>query len=179
MENSDFDNFINEINKVKKKESQVDWSARREEWLEYLSVLYNKVEVFLQPYVESGKITLEEKSVKLNEEYIGSYDATALDLFMGNIQITLTPVGTSNIIGARGRVDMRGPRGTVKFVLVPEGSSRVNIRMDIREKSVSEQQTSKPVDNWEWKISTRPPVISFIKLEEESFQTALLEVANG
>ncbi|MBN4082500.1 hypothetical protein JYT13_01690 [Mariprofundus ferrooxydans] len=139
-----------------------------------------RLKFFLKSHIESGKLTLTTRSICLREEYIGSYDVDALDIILGDTKITLTPIGT-NLIGAKGRVDMKGPRGTVKFVLVPKDSSSpsISIQVRIQGKDMPTKEETKPIADWGWKISTPPPRISYIELEEESFQTALMEVVNG
>jgi hypothetical protein len=179
MTNKSFDEFVNQQSNASKK-NNVDWSVKLHEWKEYLSFFYQKVENFLKPYIESGKLTLTKRPIELNEERIGTYEIDALDIILGDTKIILTPIGT-NLIGAKGRVDMKGPRGTVKFVLVPKGSSSPKISIQVRTfaEDAFQQIENKPVTNWEWKISTPPPRINYIELEEESFQTALIEVVNG
>ncbi len=179
MTNQSFDDFVNQRSKASEK-SEIDWTAKLEAWKRDLSIFHEKVESFLKSYIESGKLTLTKRSIDLREEYIGSYEVDALDIILGDTKITLTPIGT-NLIGAKGRVDMKGPRGTVKFVLVPKDSSgpKISIQVRIQGEDAPTKEEIKPITDWEWKISTPPPRINYIELEEESFQTALMEVANG
>ena len=179
MTNQSFDDFVNQRSKASEKR-EFDWAAKLEDWKRYLSIFHEKVESFLKSYIESRKLTLTKRSIGLHEEYIGSYEVDALDVFLGDTKITLTPIGT-NLIGAKGRVDMKGPRGTVKFVLVPKDSSspKISIQVRIQGEDTPTQEETKPITDWEWKISTPPPRINYIELEEESFQTALMEVVNG
>lgn len=179
MTNQSFDDFVNQQSKASKK-SEVDWATKLEDWKKHLSAFHKKIETFLESYINSGKLTLTKRIIGLHEEYIGSYEVEALDIVLGDTKITFTPIGT-NLIGAKGRVDMKGPRGTVKFVLVPKGSSAPKISIQVRTQGedAPSQEEIKPVTDWEWKISTPPPRINYIELEEESFQTALMEVVNG
>ncbi len=62
----------------------------------------------------------------INEEYLGSYETKKLILNFNSDTVIFTPVGR-NIIGARGRIDMEGKAGKVKFVLVGEGAMSPNI----------------------------------------------------
>ena len=179
MTNHAFEEFVTKWSKTPK-DGGIDWQARLGEWQAYLSAFYQTVEGFLKPYIESGKIALDRNSIQLREEYIGLYEADALDLSLGDARVTLTPVGT-NLIGAKGRVDMRGPKGTVRFVLVPRNSSgpQIDVRIHISEEEESTEETARHVAEWEWKISTPPPKISYFNLVEESFQSALMEVVDG
>jgi len=116
MTNQSFDDFVNQQSKVSEK-NEIDWVAKLKDWKIYLSIFHRKVENFLKPYIESEKLTLTKRKISLREEYIGSYEVDALNVFLGDTKITLTPIGT-NLIGAvKGRVDMKGPRGTVIFSL--------------------------------------------------------------
>jgi len=179
MTNQSFDDFVNQRSKASEK-NKIDWDAKLKDWKRYLSIFHGKVEEFLKSYIESEKLTVTKRGIGLREEYIGSYEVDALDIFLGDTKITLTPIGT-NLIGAKGRVDMKGPRGTVKFVLVPKDSSgpRISVQVRIQGEEAPAKEEIKLITDWEWKISTPPPRINYIELEEESFKTALMEVVNG
>ena len=179
MTNKLFDYFINQRSKLENKD-EIDWNARLEEWKKYLSDFHHQIENFLKPYTESEKLTITKRAVSLHEEYIGSYEVNALDIQLGYDKIMLTPIGT-NLIGVKGRVDMLGPRGTIQFVLVPKGSSSPRVNVKIRDQSEEKFPEDKTVltTEWEWKISTPPPRINYLELEEESFQAAMMEVVNG
>lgn len=179
MTNQSFDDFVNQRSKASEK-NEINWEAKLNDWKRYLSIFHEKVEKFLKSYIESEQLTLKKRSIGLLEEYIGSYEVDALDIFLGDTKITFTPIGT-NLIGAKGRVDMKGPRGTVKFVLVPKDSSgpKISVQVRIQGEEAPVKEEVKPITDWEWKISTPPPRINYIELEEESFKTALMEVVNG
>ena len=179
MTNKSFDDFIKKLNDASQ-EVEIDWKTKLNEWKQYISNFYNKTEGFLKPYIESGKLRLTKRSIMLDEEYIGSYEVDALDILLGGIKIILTPIGT-NLIGAKGRVDMVGPKGTVKFVLVPKDSSspKITVKIRLQGEKMPPREKKQIITEWAWKISTPPPRISYIELEEESFQTALMEVVNG
>jgi len=177
MTNTSFDDFIKQRSEVSKK-AEIDWQAECDKWKKHLSEFHDKVEGFLKPYTDSHKLKVTRKKVDLHEEYIGSYKADALDILLGNTKITLKPIGT-NIIGAKGRVDMIGPRGIVRFVLVSRDSNgpKISVQIGKQSKEVSSEEKIEPI--LEWKISTSSPRISYMELVEESFQTALMEVVNG
>lgn len=179
MTNRSFDDFVNQQSKASDK-NEIDWEAKLKDWKKYLSNFHEKVESFLKSYIKSGKLTLTKRRIRLSEEYIGSYEVDALDILLGDTKITLTPIGT-NLIGAKGRVDMKGPRGIVKFILAPKDSSgpKISVQIRIQGEDAHTKEEVKPITDWEWKISTPPPRINYIELEEESFKTALMEVVNG
>lgn len=179
MKNQLFDDFVDQRSKDSKQD-EIDWATQLEDWKNYLSIFHKKIESFLKPYIKSKKLTLIKRTINLHEEHIGSYDVVALDIVLGSTKITLTPIGT-NLIGVKGRVDMQGPCGTVKFVLVPKDSisPKINIQIRIQGEDAPSKERIKPITAWAWKISTPPPSINYIALVEESFQTALMEVVNA
>ena len=60
----------------------------------------------------------------ISEDPIGSYPVEEMHIQIKNKEVVLDPIGT-NIIGAKGRVDMKGSAGIVKFVLVQIGRAHV------------------------------------------------------
>jgi hypothetical protein len=95
-------------------------------------------------------------------------------------EVELDPIGT-NLIGARGRADMHGRRGTVRFVLVGKTSSRPNVRVSLADASKGSRTEIASKDSeieWSWKIATPPPRIEYLELNQESFLDSLLEVIN-
>ena len=93
----------------------------------------------------------------------------------------MTPVGTF-LIGAKGRVDVVGPAGRTRFVLVDSKASGPTLKVTVNiggkpERPVVVSQPGKI--NWVWKIATNPPTIQYIELTQESLFQALMEVANG
>lgn len=179
MSRIEFDEFIKEQSS-KNQEVNIDWDQRLTEWKDQLDKFYRTVKGFLGPYSESGQINIEESNINLHEEYIGKYAVKELIIHLGSNNILLEPIGT-NLIAARGRVDMIGPKGEVKFLLVPKESSGPQIRVHIRVQGDEPppKETPSPVAEWSWKIATPPPKISYIELEEESFKSALMEVVSG
>jgi hypothetical protein len=178
-EKSEFDAFVKRQQQVARE--PVDWAHERDEWLQHLRELYNMIEAFLKDYTASGEIELLYKEVPLNEENIGSYMANQMTVKIGPQEITLKPVGTL-LIGAKGRVDVIGPAGLTRFVLVNKDASRPTIKVTAivngqKNKPVPEE-SSKPII-WTWKIATPPPRIEYIELNQESLYRALLEVVNG
>ena len=176
MTKQDFDSFVEEKSKELEAEQAVDWSKRKDDWLSSLKNLFDRVEQFLQPYVESGKIRVEPGKTQLNEEYLGSYDAENRTIFLGKDRILFKPIGTL-MIGCRGRVDLEGPKGSVKIVLTNTGIDR----LEISEGSAGEhvEEGDLPSNESVWKLASAPPRVRLIELTEESLFDALMEVANA
>lgn len=179
--NTDFAAFVKRQQTASAEEERVDWVKERDDWLGRLGELYDRTESFLAEYIRTGEIKLNYRDIPLNEENIGSYTARQMILKIGRQEITMTPVGTL-LIGAKGRVDVVGPAGRTRLVLVNSDASGPRIKVSVSigskpEPSVAEA-ASKEI-KWTWKIATSAPAIQYIELTQESLFQALMEVANG
>ncbi|AYZ65195.1 hypothetical protein EGY31_17825 [Burkholderia multivorans] len=173
-----FDDFIRKQVRSSADEGKpLDLTKEKQTWLTKLDELYELVRVSLREYIDDGSINMEVTDFLLHEQLLGSYTAKAARIMVGRQVVTLKPVGTF-LIGARGRVDMTGPRGITKFVIVPPNAERV--RVTITEVKPGDQpkpaEPSAPPETWVWKISTPPPRITYTELNAESFRTALMGV---
>lgn len=183
MSKQDFDTVINQVVK-KHDESIIDWNKTRNDWLEYLKKFYEKVEHYLADYKNEGKLSYTFSEKEIFEEYIGSYTVDVMRIKLADERrVELKPIGR-NIIGARGRVDLIGANGKVKFVLVNKDySAPPPIKVTIREEGelISKTQPTKAVEKeiLDWKIATPPPRIKYIDLNEDVFFDAMLEVIGG
>ena len=175
-DNISFDDFVNQ--QIAKEEPSIDWTRRRDDWIRHLDEFYQLAEGFLQKYIDQGKVRITTATKQITEEHIGSYNVKSLEVEIGTIKVRLDPIGTL-IVGAKGRVDMCGPHGMVKFVLVPKTASSSAIRVIDRDSSSETKDEPEPVKEWAWKRRTPPPNIKYIELEEESFLSAIMEVANA
>lgn len=181
MGKKDFDEFIKNQRAKADEEFEINWGKKRDEWLVYLGQLYKKILNMLKNYTDSGDLLVEYREKTINEELIGEYKAKAMILKFKESEVTLEPIGT-NLIGAKGRVDLKGSAGTVRFVLVNEQSVGVKEIIKIYrsgESRAKEKKQGAEKIEWDWKIATPPPRIEYIDLNEESFFDALMEVING
>jgi hypothetical protein len=182
MTTTQFDEFINQQVLNTSSAIEINWDQQRLEWLHYLDVLYAALEGFLSSYIADKRIQVTHGTKKIHEEYLGEYEAKTLQLTIGGNRIKLEPVGTL-LIGAKGRVDMMGPHGSIKLVLVDEliVASTISVKVSINgERFEPEDVKVQPVSvKWTWRISTPPPKIQYLPLSNESFFDALMEVANG
>ena len=158
--------------------AEVDWDQQREEWLRQLEQFYKLVEEFMREYLDQDKVRLRRGTKKLNEECVGDYSVETIALDIGANRIIFDPIGT-NLIGARGRVDMQSAKGTVKFVLVPADATGVGWRTHTFDGPEPIPEPFEPVENWTWKIATPPPRVRCVELCKDSFQDAIMEVVNG
>ena len=186
MADISFEDFVDQQVAEAEQAQSMDWPQRREDWINHLNKFYELALGFLEKYIEEEKIHIRWATKRINEDFIGNYDVKSLEVSIGAvIKIHFDPIGT-NLIGAKGRVDMHGPHGTVRFVLVPKTDSSpspVTIQDEPKPQAM-ELKTLKETSDIKyedcvWKISTRPPNIKYIELEEESFLSAVMEVANA
>ena len=174
MSNSSFNDFIKKQAEVAPEEAGLSMEEELALWRTNLQNLSTLVHEALKDAVQEGSARIDVVPINLHEEQLGSYEAKQLKIAIGRHVITLTPVGTF-LIGARGRVDMKGPFGMVKFVIVPPASTGVRVLLNPNKKD----KVFVPPENWVWKIATPPPRISYQDLDIESFRSALVEVMGG
>ena len=117
MARSDFDRFVQRKKDEESISTAFDPKQQLEEWRQYLDALYADVTKFLKPYIDGGTARIEFRSIDLNEEFSGLYKVQQLLIHFGNSTITFRPIGTM-LIGSKGRVDVHGPRGIVRLVLI-------------------------------------------------------------
>jgi hypothetical protein len=162
-------------------EEEIDWEKRRDDWIKNLDLFYDKIKKYLKKYIDTGDVTFRTVKKSINEEQIGVYDVDKLIIrFKGN-EVVFEPVGTI-LIAARGRVDMEGNAGDVRFVLVDKNSDgpRIKVKVTTSEDKVSKKNNKKPeAAVYVWKIATPPPHVQFVELNEDSFFSSLMEVINA
>ena len=176
-----FEDFVDRQHQMASEtEPPVDWAEELKVWKSNLHGFIKKVLEFLRPYIEQNRIRVEHVKKRIHEQHIGRYEVQTIEVTIGNTRVKFDPIGT-NLFGAKGRVDMKGPSGTVRYVLVPENSTRAHVRIRIRSKEddPEHQEPEHVATKWTWKISTPPPNIRYIEFQEETFQTAIMEVVNG
>ncbi len=92
----------------------VDWSKRKDKWLEMLDRLNRQIrDALLAAGVPAEQIQATNHTI--NEETLGQYEAEGLLVKIGTDTVTFTPVA-SVIIGGYGRVDVAGPYGEAKLI---------------------------------------------------------------
>ncbi len=174
----DFDEFV-QRQQLESGEAEADWKAERDSWLNYLEGLYRQIQSFLSAYT-SDKVKVSYLDIILNEENLGSYTARRMLIKIGRQEITMTPVGTL-IIGAKGRVDVEGPAGRFRLVLVDRDAQgpRIKVAVTVGKTDPPKAEISPKEIEWAWKIATNPPTIRYVELTQEAFFDALLEIVNA
>jgi hypothetical protein len=181
MSTRSFDDFVKQ-----QRDSAVpfDWEAEKNEWLRQLEVLYRSVSDYLQPYVEKGEIKIGHVDATLTEEDIGSYPAKELTIKIGRGDVLLKPVGT-RIFGAKGRVDIIGPRGRAQLILVDRKASStsdlIHVTVAIEGQAAKSPSAPAPKESIEftWKFFTPPPQRRLLELNKDLFLQLLMETVNG
>ena len=180
MANTEFDDFIKQQKAQAATPATFDPRLRLNEWLLHVEELYALVEKYLHTYIKGGDIKQNFEKLELNEDLLGAYDIKRMVLVIGLQQVVLQPVGAI-IIGARGRVDIRGPKGSAKLVLVEKQSTK--IRMSVGALTGTERPPLGPVATQpaelSWKFSAAPRSRELIELTSESLMTAIMEVTGA
>lgn len=179
MSKKEFDSFLKTEERTKK--PAIDWNIEKKKWLAYLDVLFSDVKKWLKEYVDTKQVNLEFKDLEIYEEPLGAYKVKSLKISIGDKIAQLTPIGTI-LLGTRGRVDLSGRSGTVKFILAGKNSTGPKIEVKIlaskEEKQDAKNKKSElqPQIDWVWKITSNPPRIEYTELNQDTFLQCLLEV---
>lgn len=179
MGKKEFEEFLKETKE--KKESAIDWTKQRDEWLKCVKKLYDQINEWLSEYIKKNKITINYRSMQITEDFIGTYDAAIMEILIGKTTISLTPIGTI-MVATKGRVDMMGPSDTIRFVLADKDSSEIKVTSTIvvnPKESKKVKEKPKTIDdkiNWVWKIVTNNQNIKLVDLDMDNFFDALMRV---
>lgn len=177
-----FDDFVQERT-ARARESAEAFNGKEtlDTWLRELDALYGDMERYLKTYTDSGQITVERRPVQLTEELLGTYDAEALAVSIGNDEVIARPVGTM-LIGSHGRVDLSGLRKTLRIVLLEKNGPAIKISVS-GTNGPSETSTRSllhgEIDHRGWYVVTQPPVATATALDEDSFRDAIMDVSSG
>jgi hypothetical protein len=182
MARTDFDKFVQRKKAEEEIVSAFDPKQQLNEWFQYLDALYDKAREFLSSYIQGGTARIEFREIDLNEEFSGPYTVRQLFIHIGSSTITLRPIGTM-LIGSKGRVDVHGPRGTVRLVLINKDVTHarqlIRVRISVPGDPPPPPEAKSDQIEWVWKIATPPPEMSFTDLNENSFFDMILSVADA
>jgi len=177
-----FEEFIKQSNTQNK---QINWEEKKQCFIEQVDKFYNIIDKYLEPFKD--KIEIKDGATTIYEENLGSYKIKKRSVNIKNNIVEFIPVGTT-LIGAWGRIDMEGPNGSVKFVLVPENSIAPKVETSIlltdEDKKMWEERQKKEAEIIKntrkvWKIATQPPNIKYLDLDEDIFFDKLMEIIDG
>jgi len=171
----DLEKLLTENGESKSDKAKIDWDAEKNKWLEAVKNFYNDVESWVG---ELPNLKIDYTSHAITEENIGRYEINKMTITMLNQKVTLEPIGT-NLIGAYGRIDLKGKKGAVKFVLVPKKSQGPKIIVTIRDGAEVPPllpKTDESKSELVWKIATPAPHVKFIDVDGDVFSDALMAV---
>jgi len=161
-----------------------DWDKEKRIWLAAVDNLFKDVVSWLEPLTTNPNFKMTWESVVLHEENLGDYETKRMILELKGQKATLEPLGTM-IIGSRGRIDLKGANGTVKFTLVDKRLTKPKVTVNIyteteytklQEKAQGKTPEPKESAEYDWKIMTPPPNVQYLPLNAETFSDALLRV---
>lgn len=95
------------LNRLREKEQQeqLDRPALIAEWQGAVEDLLAQIRNDLSEYEQDSSISIRLRRIRLNEESLGSYEISAMDIQAGRVLVLIQPVGRI-VIGAEGRVDI-------------------------------------------------------------------------
>ena len=177
-----FDDFVKQRADRARQSAEVSNSKETlADWLRELNALYSAMEGYLETYTETGQIRIERRPVQLTEEYLGTYDAEALAMSIGNDEVIAQPVGT-RLIGSCGRVDLSGPRKTLRMVLLEKGGPTMKVTIAGTggpTETSSQSLVRGEVDHRGWYFATQPPAATVTAFDEDSFRDAIMDVSGA
>ena len=136
--------------KAKAAPGNIDWAGRKKAWVDAIERLYRRItQDYLSGLQKDGLVRISYTPKTIHEDYIGEYEVRELVLHVGGEKVVFSPKGT-NIVGASGRIDLRGDMGEVTIVLQPR------VRWCV--------------------VLTRTPTLKTVPLDEESLLMALKSV---
>ena len=177
-----FDEFVKQRTEQARQFAEaLNPKERLSTWRRELDSLYAAMEEYLRSYTDSGQIRTERRPVQLTEDNLGSYEAEALAILIGRDEVIAEPVGTM-LIGSMGRVDLSGPYGISRIVLLERGGliKRVTISStDGRDEAYVRAPLRGEIDQRGWYFVTPPPAATAIPLNKDSFRDTIMDVAGG
>jgi hypothetical protein len=100
--------------KLKLQAPNVDWAAKRDQWIVAINALFDLIE---NDYLHGAQSDVEvsRSNEVIAENQVGEYEVPQLTLRVGNETVAFVPKGI-NVVGAQGRIDVVGDRGNVTMI---------------------------------------------------------------
>ena len=176
-----FDEFVKQrLDRARQSAAALNREEKLATWQRELGSLYTVMEESLRDYTDSGQIRTERRPVQLTEDDLGSYQAQSLAISIGNDTVIAQPVGAM-LIGCSGRVDLSGPRRTLRIVLLEKGGPGMKVTIsgaeDQHQPSSHAPLLRGAIDHKGWYLVTSPPAAAATALDQDSFRDAIMEVA--
>jgi hypothetical protein len=93
----------------------IDWLAKEDTWVNSVKNLYALVKELLQDSIASEYVTVRMFDERIDEDLVGTYSIPVLEITAGTERVEFRPKDIT-VIGASGRVDIRGERDTVTLL---------------------------------------------------------------
>jgi hypothetical protein len=94
---------------------EIDWHAKKDTWVRSVNNLYALVEEILRDSIASKDVTVRTVDTQVTEDFVGTYSIPVLEMTVGAERVEFRPKGIT-VIGASGRVDIRGERDTMTLL---------------------------------------------------------------
>jgi hypothetical protein len=93
----------------------IDWQTRKHTWIRTVEGLYRLIQQMLQDSIASHDVAVRTFEIQVTEDFVGTYSVPVLEITAGGERVEFRPKGIT-LVGASGRVDMRGERDTVTIL---------------------------------------------------------------
>jgi hypothetical protein len=90
----------------------LNWQAKRDTRIRSVESLYMVVQEMLRGSIASKDVAVRTFDTQVTEDFVGMYSIPVLEVTVGHERVEFRPKGVT-VIGASGRVDIRGERDTV------------------------------------------------------------------
>lgn len=130
-----FENFLKQKSNLDKPTNLI---RKRNLWVKKVDNLYAEIQKWFKKYNENMTFVVSE--MELREDFLGTYKINYLIIKIGKSIIYLRPKAM-NIIGAKGRIDMEGPNGSIMLLINGKGEWEF-----MRKKSINPSWTIIPFE---------------------------------
>lgn len=183
MGKREFEEFISQSTATVDNKKSNEYILNR--WYDNINELYSKIKFWLDDYIKTGRVTIEENEVEIFEEAIGSYRVPLLKISFAGNEVLVKPKGTI-MIGTIGRVDLVGKSGNQRIILADKNATSPKIHFFEKENEKGEININADINSdfennveWIWKLASEPPKITFTELNQETFLDCLINITNG
>lgn len=181
--------IIEKQRREEEEEVKFDPQEQINEYKTLVDKLYQTALDAIDELIRDGLITTAKENKLIIEESLGSYNIDSLTLTINSKKIKFEPIGTM-LIGSKGRVDVTGPFGNERFMLIRKGvkSPSELIKFNIKVVGATDPGESKPkedvkkptIDDWEWKILPRDSRwVKFEDVNADTITDIIMRMING
>ncbi|MCX7049432.1 MAG: hypothetical protein NTX50_28600 [Candidatus Sumerlaeota bacterium] len=99
-----------------RKSHPVNWEAKKQTWLEEIDQFYANIKKWLSGLEKKKLLSYLVSSLTIQEDYFGEYKVESLAILIGKQRVVFYPKGAV-IVGAEGRIDIRGEKSARTVIL--------------------------------------------------------------